>query len=66
MQKKYHLCFLQSRPTLKLGVLYLEIEMTSRKRFTHESQDARRHDQHNATHKTEKHQEKRSRPDKRK
>jgi len=40
--------------------------MTSRKKFIPESQDARRHDQHHATHKTDKQQEKRSRPDKRK
>lgn len=41
--------------------------MTSRKRFTHESQDARRHDQHNATHnKTDKPREKHPHTDKKK
>ena len=44
--------------------------MTSRKKFTHESQDAQRKDKHDAahnpTHKSDKHHEKHQHHDKRK
>lgn len=40
--------------------------MTSRKKFSNESQDARRHDKHNATHKSDKLHEKQPQQEKRK